>query len=487
MNEDRLGRIARAAFESILEEDPRVAAPAWVEIDRRRSAVPRPRRRAGWLVAVGAAVGVSAVLVAVAFLRTGPPSASVVPSSTLQPGPSTTTPTTSITTNPSSGRLEDLWEFQTQAIGRYLGSGEDFIPAAERVAVLTGEEAEGMAILDLESGRVLREFRFPRAPGTLLAFDGDQVVWATYESVGVNSEGGVGDWSHDFGDDRWADRGVTVDGSILVGLDPVMEGDFQPPGMVRLSEEGAVLWSTDLAEVGLDEDFQWVDFVVVGETLLVQTTKAVYGLETETGEQIWRVPFLEASVEHFSAASVVVSGRNVFVGDSGPTQGQILGIDIASGQVSLERATGPNPRIVGAAQGWLIYVEGSGIGGLGLDESDDWFRPIGEGSLPGVTAALVDTGVMVVSSDGLEILQTDGQVLRSLPSSDFENPTGSPALLGGVALVPTVDRTTALDLVSGEVIAQWPVQFSSSVEVIDQRRALVTFPGESLKMIGVED
>ena len=237
---------------------------------------------------------------------------------------------------------------------------------------------KGLAVLDLESGSVIWEMDFPDQPGTLLAAANGRLAWATPERVGVNGPDGTALWEHHFeSDDRWPSLGVFDGDRLIAALDPVMEGDERPPVLVQFDHLGEVLWSTELAGSRVDEDLQWTDLLLVDGGVIVQTTDALYRIDSLTGDQEWRFPFADAAVESFTHAGTMVWDGIVYAADpagefSGRDGGEVVGVDAVTGEIYLAFPAARNPRIAGVLGRWLVHMDESGAHGQSLDSRDVW-------------------------------------------------------------------------------------------------------------------
>jgi hypothetical protein len=94
-------------------------------------------------------------------------------------------------TQAPSARLSEIWHHPSEAMGRYsVAAYGDFQFSDGLVAVLTGNDAQGLSVLNLDTGEELWQMAFPEHPGTILHFAEGRLLWATYERVGMHSGNG---------------------------------------------------------------------------------------------------------------------------------------------------------------------------------------------------------------------------------------------------------------------------------------------------------
>lgn len=388
------------------------------------------------------------------------------------------------TTLPPLVELSEVWHFPTLAIGRYLHASFDFAVSNNRVLVLEGTEAEGMAVLDLNSGSVEWRFAFPASPGTVLGFEGSRIAWATYEQVGVHSADGSLLWEHAFDDERWPSTAAFQDDHLTVALDPTTEGDFRPPLVVQFDRVGAIAWSTELSGANQDEDLQWSSLLIMDGGVIVQTTDATYRLDLATGTQLWRVPFADAEVESFIHTGGTVSDGVVYVADpaggfSGQEGGEVLGIGLETGDVMLTVGEGRAPRIVGIVDGWLIYTESTGVFGVHVSTGAVWHERTDD-----VSASLESGRIVVASPSAVGLLSPTGE-REAWATTDIGIPQQPPVLLGETVIVPGWEGSYAVDLATGELIKTWAGGFDAPAYKLDEKRALVGIAGDGLYLVAI--
>jgi hypothetical protein len=383
---------------------------------------------------------------------------------------------------PAPVGLSEIWHHSSDAIGRYSIAADDFLVSDGRVAVLGGNDAQSLTVLNIDSGRELWQMDFPEHPGTILGFTGDRLMWATYERVGVRSGNGESLWEHHFDDARWPTLSAVNDDRAVVALDPTMEGDDRPPLIVQFDEAGHLLWATELSGSNVDEDLQWVDLLVVDDGVIIQTTDALYRLDWNTGSQVWRSPFAEADIETFGLAGGAHSEGVVYVADpasefSGQDGGEILGVDAVTGQVELALTVGRGPRVVGVVGGWLVYTDEAGVHGVNTESRDSWHV-----EMTGAQAAVKDGRVYAVSPNFIAVLTPTGDQESGVATSAGQ-PQLPPALLGQTLIVPGWEGTKAIDISTGQIVSEWPGSFYSPVIELDWGRALIGVAGDGIRLV----
>jgi hypothetical protein len=396
-------------------------------------------------------------------------------SSSAVPPPTSSPP--AATTRPEAGGLVQTWRYPSDAIGRSLGTEDDFAVDGGRVAVLVGVEAHGVAVLDLESGEEVWQMAVPESPGTVLDFVDGRLTWATYEQVGAWSGDGEELWTHRLRDSRWPTRAVTHEDRMVVALDPTMEGDDRSPRVVQFDPSGTLVWAEELEGTRADEDLQWADPIVADGGVFIQTTDALYRLDWMTGSQDWRSPFREARVESFDTTAIAHSDGLVSASDPG---GEVLVVDSITGEASVTLRTGPAPRVVGRIEGWLVYTDEQGLHGYRSRPGTTWSV-----DLPGVEASIEAGRIVGVSSTRLVVVRPGGEV-ESDASTDAGSPQQSPLLVGDVVVAPGWDGTRAIDLGSGRVLRHWPGQSHAPARRLDDRQALVGVAGDGLYLMETE-
>jgi hypothetical protein len=380
--------------------------------------------------------------------------------------------------------LAEVWHHASDAIGRYQGAGDhDFLVLGDQVAVLDGEESDAVQVLDLGSGQMLSNMNFPQSPGNLLAAQHGMFLWGTYQQVGVNTADGTTIWDHDFGDDgRWPTSAVVDGDRLIVALDPVMEGDGRPPVLVEFDSSGNLLWSAELQGANPDEDLQWTDLLLTDGGVIVQTTGALYRLDSATGAQVWRLAFEESQIETFGLTGTMVRDGSVYAADpasesSGLDGGEVVGVSVEDGEIHLAFPAARSPRIVGVAGRWLVHSDESGIHGQSRDSRDVWTH-----TDLGALASIDEGGVVMASPESLALLDENGEVLREF-AVDAGSPAMPPVRLGEVVLVPGLQGSKAIDFTTGQVIAEWPGSFYSPVLEVDPSTALVGVAGDGIYLV----
>lgn len=400
-------------------------------------------------------------------------------------GSSTTSMATASTSLPLMDGPTEVWHYRSGAIGREIGRGEDFATSGGLVAVLIGEEVQGAAVLDLESGQELWHIEFPDSSGRILDLS-DHLTWTTYDGVGAQSLDGQPLWDYEFDDTRRPSSAVVRDSRTAVLLDPTTEGDYQPPLVVKFDESGNVLWSAELSEARNDEDLQWVQSILVEGGLIVQTTDALYRLDWESGSQDWRVPFFEADVETFGMTGLLESDGVVYAADpagefSGHVGGEILGIDAVTGETLLHRAVGRSPRLVGLVdlyETWLVYTDELGVHGVATESNGSWDAT----DLPNAVAGIAEGRVIAVSPDTLSIADADGDFTHQVPTTVTE-PVLQPVLIGNIVLVPGWQGTTAIDASTGRTLETWPGESYANALQVDHSRAVLGAAGDGVYLL----
>jgi len=459
------------------------------ELHRRSEATLRtPAQRRPALIAVVAFLTVLAVGLGTWWMSSDrDPTADTSPPTTVgEVTPTTVTPTTASdqstpTSEPTNTTLAEAegivgrWHYASGAIGQEIGRGDDFAFAGDLVAALRSD-SRGVAVLDLDSGEEVWQADLSDQSGTILEFAAGSLTWATYDQVGAYSVDGEPMWEHAFDDDRWPSQAVVRDDLTAVALNPTMEGDFAPPLIVQFDQSGNVVWSVELADSRIDEDLQWGDLLVADDGVVVQTTDALYRLDWTTGTQTWRVPFAEADIETFAEIPPVYDDGVVYGADPGD-DGEILGVDAATGETRMALQVGSDPRLIGVVDGWLIYTDETGVHGINTDTENTWAI-----EMPEATAVIADGQVIAVSTNTLAVLNPDGEQQSQLPTQ-IQQPQPQPVIVGEILLVPGWESTEAIDTTTGQTVTTWQGESTSNVLPVDERRALLGVAGDGIHLL----
>lgn len=373
--------------------------------------------------------------------------------------------------------IVETWHYASGVTGREFGRGDDFAFTADLVAALL-PGSRGVAVLDLESGDEVWQADLPDQSGTLLEFAGGTLTWATYDQVGAYSADGQLIWEHGFDDERWPSQAVVRDDLTVVALDPTMEGDVAPPLIVQFDQSGNVVWSAELADSRPDEDLQWGSLLIADDGVIVQTTDALYRLDWATGTQAWRAPFAEADIETFTETRLVYDDGDVYGADPGD-DGEILGVDAATGQPRMALQVGSDPRMIGVVEGWLVYTDETGVHGIDTDTEDTWDVDMSE-----ATAVIADGQVIAVSTNTLAVLNPDGEQQSQL-STLIQQPQPHPVMVGEILLVPGWERTEAIDITTGQTVMTWQGESTSNVLPVNERRALLGVAGDGIHLLEI--
>lgn len=388
----------------------------------------------------------------------------------------TTSAPAGTTTQPVPGGITETWHYSSRAIGREIGGrGDDFAFGGDLVAALISD-SRGVAVLDLESGQEMWRRDLPEQSGRILEFAEGRLTWATYDQVGAYSVDGGSLWEHRFDDDRWPAQAVVRDDLTVVALDPTIEGDVAPPLVVQFDLSGNVVWSAELSDSRRDEGLQWGDLLLVKDGVIVQTTDALYRLEWTTGAQGFRVPFAEADHETFAVTGLLNDDGVVYAADPGD-EGEILGVDAATGDIRLALQVEPNPRVVGVVEGWLVYTDETGVHGVNTETEDTWHA-----DMPEAKAVIDDGRVIAVSPNTLAILNLNGEAQLQL-TTQTQEPQPQLVTVGEVLLVPGWERTEAIDIATGQTVMTWHGESASNVLPVDERRALLGVAGDGIHLV----
>lgn len=386
------------------------------------------------------------------------------------------------TTFPEMLGLTEVWHHRSSISG-YQRLGADFLAFGSKVAVLQGEEADRLEVLDTATGDVAWGMDFPEPKGKLLTANTDRLVWATENLVGVASADGDTLWDHDFdGDGRWPSLAVFDGAGLVVALDPVMEGDERPPALAKFDQSGNVLWTTELQGTYPDENLQWTDLLLADGGVVVQTTGALYRVDLQTGTRDWRSPFAEVAVESFAPTGTFYSDGVVYAADPaseapGLDGGQVMALDAANGEAHIVLPAARAPRVVGILDRWLVFTDESGVHGQSLDSRDVWTH-----TDLGALATIDGDRVMTVSPTALAVLGTDGEPEHEV-DADGGTPQLPPLVLGERVIVPGWEGTRAIDVATGATINEWPAPFRSPAIAIDSSTALIGVVGDGIYLV----
>lgn len=284
-----------------------------------------------------------------------------------------------------------------------------------------------------------------------------RILWADEQTVVVGRVhgGDVVGLVADTGRQRWSitlasglrpAAAVESRYGVHVLLDRPMEGDDAPPEVLTIDpHSGAERWRAHLGgRPWVDHDLQWGAHLVVDDRLVVQTTTDIQALDTRARRIAWVVPFAVEDYETFGLQPIVVDDGTVFAGDAG---GDLVAVDLDSGDVLWRRTTQEGPAPVGLSPSFFVYVDESGV--HGLDQATGrrrWTRP-----LPEARVGLLDGAIYVAAADRVMAVSGRGSVRWDQPVEESRPSTVT--LVGDVLVVAGEDGIHGFDRRDGT--PQW--------------------------------
>lgn len=281
------------------------------------------------------------------------------------------------------------------------------LPAADRV--YTDSRRQGVAAYEQESGTRAWLLE-PEADGAGVGM----VLLADEETVVVGGEDIVLGLAADTGRPRWRIRleeglkpaaAVESRHGLHVLLDRPTDGDLAPPEVLTIvPDTGAHQWRAALtARRDVDQNLQWGAHLLVGDRLVIQTATDMQALDTRTGRVAWVVPFAVEDVNAFTRQPIVVEDGTVFAADTG---GDLVAVDLDSGDVIWRRATGERAAPVGLSPSNFIHLDRAGVHGLDpLTGRRQWTT-----HLPNARLGLLDGVLYIVAPDRAVAMSARGSI-----------------------------------------------------------------------------